>query len=98
MLNSWIAPFLHGDVASRIFDHYLGPPTRDYAAETLAALHRPDPPALSGAAHASHGPHNGRGERIRTSGPCLPKTVLYQAELLPDRCARPWRAGGAGCL
>src|SRR5688572_11327461 len=22
----------------------------------------------------------GRGERIRTSGPCLPKTVLYQAE------------------
>ncbi len=26
----------------------------------------------------------GRGERIRTSGPCLPKTVLYQAELLPD--------------
>ena len=23
----------------------------------------------------------GRGERIRTSGPCLPKAVLYQAEL-----------------
>src|SRR3954470_3658790 len=32
---------------------------------------------------------NGRGERIRTSGPCLPKTVLYQAELLPDRVVRP---------
>ena len=31
---------------------------------------------------------NGRGERIRTSGPCLPKTVLYQAELLPDRNPR----------
>lgn len=30
----------------------------------------------------------GRGERIRTSGPCLPKTVLYQAELLPDRTGR----------
>ena len=30
----------------------------------------------------------GRGERIRTSGPCLPKTVLYQAELLPDRSLR----------
>lgn len=28
----------------------------------------------------------GRGKRIRTSGPCLPKTVLYQAELFPDRC------------
>lgn len=28
---------------------------------------------------------NGRGERIRTSGPCVPNTVLYQAELLPDR-------------
>jgi poly(3-hydroxybutyrate) depolymerase len=26
----------------------------------------------------------GRGERIRTSGPCLPKAVLYRAELLPD--------------
>jgi CubicO group peptidase (beta-lactamase class C family) len=37
MLNSWIAPFLHGDIASRILDHYLGLPTRDYAAETLAA-------------------------------------------------------------
>ena len=24
---------------------------------------------------------NGRSERIRTSGPRLPKTVLYQAEL-----------------
>jgi hypothetical protein len=28
--------------------------------------------------------NNGRGEKIRTSGPCLPKTVLYQAELHPD--------------
>ena len=27
---------------------------------------------------------NGRGEGIRTSGPCLPKAVLYQAELHPD--------------
>ncbi len=27
---------------------------------------------------------SGRGKRIRTSGPCLPKTVLYQAELFPD--------------
>ena len=26
----------------------------------------------------------GRGERIRTFDPCLPKTVLYQAELHPD--------------
>ena len=24
---------------------------------------------------------NGRGERIRTSGPCLPKAVLYQETL-----------------
>ncbi len=32
-----------------------------------------------------HSRQVGRGERIRTSGPCLPKTVLYQAELLPDR-------------
>ena len=27
----------------------------------------------------------GRSERIRTSDPCLPKTVLYQAELHSDR-------------
>ncbi len=27
----------------------------------------------------------GRSERIRTSGPRLPKTVLYQAELHSDR-------------
>ena len=26
----------------------------------------------------------GRGKRIRTSGPCLPKAVLYRAELLSD--------------
>ncbi len=26
---------------------------------------------------------DGRGERIRTSGPLLPKQVLYQAELRP---------------
>ena len=26
----------------------------------------------------------GREERIRTSGPCVPNAVLYQAELLPD--------------
>ena len=30
----------------------------------------------------------GRSERIRTSGPCLPKTVLYQAELHSDRKGR----------
>ena len=28
---------------------------------------------------------SGRSERIRTSDPCLPKTVLYQAELHSDR-------------
>ena len=43
---------------------------------------------------------DGRGERIRTSGPCLPKTVLYQAELLPDRNPRTGARGsqGAGFL
>lgn len=28
--------------------------------------------------------NSGRGERIRTSGHCLPKAVLYQAELHPE--------------
>ncbi len=32
---------------------------------------------------------NGREDRIRTCDPCAPSTVLYQAELLPDRCALP---------
>ena len=27
----------------------------------------------------------GRGEKIRTSGLCLPKAALYQAELHPER-------------
>ena len=38
----------------------------------------------------------GRGERIRTSGPCLPKTVLYQAELLPDRNPQMRHCGRGG--
>lgn len=38
----------------------------------------------------------GRGERIRTSGPCLPKTVLYQAELLPDAQDLPLWAKALG--
>ena len=38
----------------------------------------------------------GRGKRIRTSGPCLPKTVLYQAELFPDRIAAGFPAAGQG--
>ena len=33
----------------------------------------------------------GRSERIRTSGPCLPKTVLYQAEL---HSVRRWKGAG----
>jgi hypothetical protein len=37
----------------------------------------------------------GRSERIRTSGPCLPKTVLYQAELHSDRGAAYSPAAGA---
>ena len=45
MYNSWVAPTLHGDLAARILDHYLGLPTRDYAAETLAAAARAAAPA-----------------------------------------------------
>jgi CubicO group peptidase (beta-lactamase class C family) len=37
MTNSWIAQNLRLDLAARMLDHYLGLPTRDYAAETLAA-------------------------------------------------------------
>ena len=42
-----------------------------------------------------------RGERIRTSGPCLPKAVLYQAELHPVVIGIVWRliitVGGEVC-
>jgi hypothetical protein len=39
----------------------------------------------------------GRSERIRTSGPCVPNTVLYQAELHSeaDHERRAAIAGGA---
>ena len=37
---------------------------------------------------------NGRGERIWTSGPCLPKAVLYQAELHPDCIPTNFRSLG----
>ena len=32
----------------------------------------------------------GRGSRIRTCGPLLPKQVLYQAELCPDNVGFQW--------
>ena len=40
---------------------------------------------LPGTAQRTATGPNGRSERIRTSDPCLPKTVLYQAELHSDR-------------
>ena len=39
----------------------------------------------------------GRSERIRTSDPCLPKTVLYQAELHSDPCPLPRSDCRVGC-
>ena len=42
---------------------------------------------------------NGRGERIRTSDPLLPKQVRYQAALQPDRKTgdyTAWRAFASG--
>src|SRR5215831_4865466 len=43
---------------------------------SAASLPGTDPPSV------------GRGERIRTSDPLLPKQMLYQAELRPDRAPR----------
>ena len=47
--------------------------------------------------------NTGREAAIRTRGPCHPKTVLYQAELLPDRLQTSgfrqpsaWQALGVG--
>ena len=34
---------------------------------------------------ALDGPVHGRGERIQTSGLCVPNAALYQAELHPER-------------
>ena len=36
MLNTWAAPGLHGALASRVLDFYLGVPARDYSGEMLA--------------------------------------------------------------
>lgn len=38
LLNSWIAPTLHGAIASRIFDTLLGVEPRDFSAEALAGV------------------------------------------------------------
>ena len=38
----------------------------------------------------------GRSERIRTSGPCVPNTVLYQAELHSGQRRSVTRASEAG--
>ena len=40
MINTWGAPILHGALASRIFDTYLGIPPHDWSAEALAAFER----------------------------------------------------------
>ena len=54
-MNSWIAPYLHLALISRILDSYLDLPTRDYAAETLTAMRAAsstDPAAATTAAPA----------------------------------------------
>lgn len=38
LINTWKAPNLHGALAARILDGYLGLPTRDHAGQALAAL------------------------------------------------------------
>ena len=35
LINSWRAPLLHGALVSRVIDHYLGYPARDYSGEGL---------------------------------------------------------------
>ncbi len=38
LINSWIAPTLHGAIASRVFDTLLGVEPRDFSAEALAGV------------------------------------------------------------
>ena len=58
--------------------------------EARAARHSNDIAAAPIAKQKSHSESgffagiDGRGKRIRTSGPCVPNAVLYQAELFPD--------------
>ena len=58
--------------------------------EADAARHSNDIAAVPTAKQKSHFKSGlfagiyGRGKRIRTSGPCVPNAVLYQAELFPD--------------
>jgi hypothetical protein len=45
LVNSWRAPIIHGAIANRIIDAYLGLTTRDYSGELLrgdSARRRPD--------------------------------------------------------
>jgi CubicO group peptidase (beta-lactamase class C family) len=40
LINTWVAPVLHGALASRILDAMLGLPPRDWSGEALAAYQR----------------------------------------------------------
>jgi CubicO group peptidase (beta-lactamase class C family) len=64
MSNSWVTPLLHGALASRILDMFLGVEPRDYAAETIAADQRANAQAAVAEAEAEK-------NRVHDSHPTL---------------------------
>ncbi|MCI0606418.1 serine hydrolase [bacterium] len=65
LLNTWSAPYHHGAIASRIFDHYLGVEPYDWAGELLPVYAN---------THKKHAEEERRREASRKAGanPSLP--------------------------
>jgi CubicO group peptidase (beta-lactamase class C family) len=56
MVNSWVASSMRSDLASRILDHYLGLPARDYAAESLRSAREAEARAAAERSSAAPAP------------------------------------------
>jgi CubicO group peptidase (beta-lactamase class C family) len=65
MLNTWAAPFLHGELTARILDTLLGLPTRDYSGELMARTHEAERRAREARARED-------SARVRGTRPTLP--------------------------
>jgi CubicO group peptidase (beta-lactamase class C family) len=92
LINSWRAPILHGALASRIVDHYLGFAPRDYSAEAL----RGDSAALKRAAESWQKFLQTRDTVARAMRPATGYAGVYDDSLHGAITVRP--AGGSAPL
>jgi CubicO group peptidase (beta-lactamase class C family) len=79
MANSREAGALRGDIASRVLDHYLNLPTRDYAGETLARMRQASP-----APAAQETPRRPPGAAAASGLPAAGYLGVYRTDLYGD--------------